>query len=135
MDSVRMSVHDLHDESVDLLTEFKTLCNRFDFCPITLEFNMDSNPDKMIKYTLIAVVKEALSNVIRHSDASSVTVTLREHPALYQLVVKDNGSKKEPSGDGIGLISIAQRVESAGGLVHSGWDKGFFVFVSIPKKP
>jgi signal transduction histidine kinase len=135
MESVRMSVHDLHDESVDLFTEIRSLCESFDFCHVTLDFDLDSSPDKKVKYTLIAVLKEALSNIIRHSDATSATVALREHPALYQMAVKDNGSKKDVSGEGIGLKNIAQRVESVGGHVHTGWDNGFLVFVSIPKNP
>ena len=133
METVRSSIHDLYDESVDLYAEIKTLCDGFDFCAVTLEYDMDSNPDKNVKYTLIAVVKEALSNIIRHSDASLVAVAVREHPALYQLVVRDNGSKKSDTGEGLGLNNIAQRVESLGGLSNIGYDNGFTVFVSIPK--
>ena len=133
MDSVRSSVHDLYEESVDLYTEIKRLADGFDFCEISLDYDMDSNPDKKVKYTLLSVVKEGLSNIIRHSDATRVRITLREHPALYQLIVRDNGAKKEMSGDGIGLKNIAQRVESVGGLVNIGYDGGFTVFVSIPK--
>lgn len=133
MDSVRSSVHDLYEESVDLYAETKRLCNGFDFCEITLDYDMDSNPEKRVKYTMLTVIKEALSNIIRHSDATQVRVTLREHPALYQLIVRDNGAKKESAGDGIGLKNIAQRVESVGGIVNIGYDAGFTVFVSIPK--
>jgi signal transduction histidine kinase len=63
-----------------------------------------------------------------------VKLTLREHPALYQLIVKDNGHKKETEGDGIGLKNITQRVESLGGIVNISYDSGFTVFVSIPKE-
>ena len=31
--------------------------------------------------------KEALSNVMRHSDATQVRIEVIEHPALYQLIV------------------------------------------------
>ena len=133
MDAVRSSIHDLYEESVDLYAEIKKLCDGFSFCRITLDYDMDSNPDKTVKYTLISVVKEALSNIIRHSDASFVTVTMREHPALYQLIVKDNGTKKAVSEDGLGLINIAERAKSIGGLSNVGYDDGFTVFVSIPK--
>ena len=49
-----------------------------------------------IKYGFIAIVKEALHNIVRHSDASKVKIVMREHPALYQLIVEDNGTVKEP---------------------------------------
>jgi signal transduction histidine kinase len=134
MDSIRSSIHDLHEESVDLYTEFRRLVDGFNFCRIALDYDVDGNPDKLFKYALIAVVKEALSNIIRHSDATQVTVAMREHPAIYQLIVRDNGSKKDGSGDGIGLKNIRQRVESLGGIVNITSDGGFTVFVSIPKE-
>ncbi|HHY33962.1 MAG TPA: hypothetical protein GX515_13260, partial [Firmicutes bacterium] len=37
-------------------------------------------------------IKEGLNNIIRHSDATLVTLALLEHPALYQLVLQDNGT-------------------------------------------
>ncbi len=133
MDSVRSSVHDLYEESIDLYSEIQRLCDGFNFCEIVLDYDMDSNPEKTVKYTILSVAKEAFSNIMRHSDASQVRVTVREHPALYQLIIKDNGTQKEIGGDGIGLKNIAQRVETLGGIVNISDDNGFTVFVSIPK--
>lgn len=133
MDSVRSSVHSLYDDSIDLYTEIKRLTDGFEFCDIMLDYDMDSSPDIKIKYAIMSVVKEAISNIIRHSNATRVHVTLREHPALYQLIIKDNGTKKEPFGDGIGLKNIVQRVESVGGIVNIVVENGFAVFVSISK--
>lgn len=134
MDSVRSSIHDLHDESVDLYTETKTLAGNFHFCDIAVDYDIESNPERKIKYALLSVIKEALSNVMKHSDATSVKITLREHPALYQLIIKDNGSKKEMSGEGIGLKNIEQRINGLKGIVNIGYDNGFTVFISIPKE-
>ncbi len=134
MDSIRESIHGLYDESIDLYTEVKALADNFRFCPVQLDYDMEGNPDKKVKYALLSVVKEALSNITRHSDATGVNVTLREHPALYQLTVKDNGSKKPAGGDGIGLKNIAKRVESLKGIAHFGYENGVVVFVSIPKE-
>ena len=53
MDSVRASVHGLYEESVDLYAEVKRLVDGFDFCPILMDFDMDSNPDKKVKYTML----------------------------------------------------------------------------------
>ncbi len=134
MDSVRSSIHDLHDESIDLYTETRALADNFHFCDITVDYDVESNPDRKIKYALLAVIKEALSNVIKHSDAAKVKITLHEHPALYQLIIKDNGSKKETSGEGIGIKNIEQRINALNGIVNIGYDNGFTVFISIPKE-
>ncbi|MGI6163345.1 MAG: sensor histidine kinase [Bacillota bacterium] len=94
MDRIRASVHDLHDESLDLRTKVESLVREFTFCPIRLDYRLDREPEKGIAYCFIAVIKEGLSNIIRHSNATQVTLTLLEHPALYQLVLQDNGTQK-----------------------------------------
>ena len=135
MDSIRESVHNLHEESIDLYNEVKGLTDAFSFCEISLGYSVNSNPDKKIKYALIAVLKESLSNIIKHSDATYVQVNLREHPALYQLQVRDNGSqKKKEDEEGIGIKSIMQRVGDLGGIVNIDREQGFSVFISIPKE-
>lgn len=133
MDSVRTSVHALYEDSIDLYAELRGLCEHFDFCPISLEFDMDSTPDMKVKYALLNIVKETLSNVIRHSNATAVSISLVEHPALYQLTVKDNGTLIKSFGEGIGLKNITQRVESLGGYVSIGHERGFSIFISMPK--
>lgn len=134
MDSIRMSLHDLHDEAIDLQTETRSLVDGFTFCPIALDYGIDGNPERNVKYALIAILKEALSNVIRHSNATRVRVALREHPALYQLIVNDNGTQQGPEGQGMGLKNIAQRVEALGGILSINREEGFTVFVSLPKE-
>ena len=95
---------------------------------------MDSSLDKKLKYTFLSTVKEGLSNIMKHSNATFVHVTLREHPALYQLIIKDNGSPTaEHTDDGIGLKNIADRVQSLNGVINFNRDKGFTIFISIPK--
>lgn len=135
MNSIRDSIHNLHDESLDLYSETRALIDHFHFCPVALDYDIENNPEKIIKYAFIAIIKEALANIMKHSDASQVHITLREHPALYQLIVRDNGSKKDmnPEG-GIGLINIMDRVNNLGGKINITNDNGFIVFISIPKE-
>ena len=87
MDSIRNSVHDLHDDSVDLEESIKSLIAEFSFCPVILQYDMGRTVLREVKYCFISVTKEALSNVIRHSNANQVQITMREHPALYQLYI------------------------------------------------
>lgn len=138
MDSIRAGIHQLYDESVDLESQVRGLTGGFRFCPVFLRYAVGGNPPKEVKYTLIAVLKEALSNVARHSNASRVTVTLREHPGFYQLAVRDNGTPQphpQPDdGTGIGLTNIRSRVENLGGHVRIGREDGFLLFISIPRE-
>ena len=137
MNSIRQSVHGLHDESVDLQEELSSLLRSFAFCNVTLDYDVETTPDRRIKYAFLAVVKEALSNVSRHSSATQVSITVREHPALYQLDIRDNGQNAayhpEAAG-GIGFANMASRVADLNGRILITADKGFHIFISIPKE-
>lgn len=135
MDKVRSCVHDLYEESIDLYSEAKGLLDRFTFCPVKFDYDIDSDPPVKLKYTFISVMKEALSNIFHHSNATEARITLREHPGFYQLVVKDNGNVRgfNPDSDGIGLRSIRKRIEEAGGIVNISTENGFVIFISVPR--
>ena len=95
MTNVRQSVHDLHDESVNLKEVMESLAEEFRFCPVQLTYDMGYDIPKEIKYSFIAITKEALNNVMRHSNANEVKILAREHPGLYQLIIEDNGTSDE----------------------------------------
>lgn len=143
MNTIRESVHDLHDEAIDMkhvigeiVDELKT---KFD---VKFEYDISKNTDKKYKYAIIGIVKEASSNIIKHSSNSNVNVLIREHPSMYQIVVHDycfnNRNEKKDfeayNGDGIGLSNIKDRVESLNGILRIDTSNGFKVFATIPKK-
>lgn len=136
MTSIRESVHNLHDDSVDLkstVTELtKTLGDHFN---VNLDMDFSENISKEIKFCFIGIVKESISNIIKHSNGDCVYITIREHPAFCQLVVEDNGENDGTvSGDGIGLENMKNRAESLGGIFKYYCEKNKFkIFVSIKK--
>lgn len=134
MDSIRSSVHDLHDESIDLNVQVQSIIREFTFCPVRLEYDVDGAMEKGLKYTFLSIIKEALSNVVRHSQATQVTILLREHPAFYQLIIKDNGTgAQEDTGEGLGLQNMADRVNACHGQLLIEKKTGFKIFISVPK--
>lgn len=135
MDSVRRSVHDLHDESIDLHDQIYGMVKEFSFCPIKLNYDISENPDKHLKYSFISIVKEATSNIIKHSNATEVSITLNEHPGLYQLIIQDNGVVHNYNAEnGIGIRNIFDRVAAFNGIVNINTENGFKIFISIPKE-
>ena len=142
MTNVRESVHDLHDDSVDLKDVLEGVAGEYRFCPVQLKYDMGYRVPREIKYGFIAIVKEALNNVEKHSDATGVFIMVREHPALYQLMIEDNGSKKnrenmermEEAPRGIGIGNMKDRVRALGGRIQIERKKGFRIFITVPKK-
>ena len=148
MNSIRSSVHDLHDDAVNLEDAIKGLVKDFSFCPVTLTYDMSRQVPREVKYSLISITKEGLSNVMRHSNADSVDILLREHPALYQLCIEDNGTpengipdiqtgsdsnKAKNTSGGMGLSNIRDRAKALDGTVQITQENGFRIFVTIPK--
>ena len=152
MDSIRSSVHDLHGESVDLKEQLTIMAEEFSFCPVRLRYDAGELPVD-IRYCFVAIVREALSNIARHSDAGEASVTVIEHPAICQLMISDNGTsgaRLDAGGAGrtggasgagsarlgaagIGLQNMADRVQTLGGVFRAEQNKGFRIFVSVPK--
>jgi len=87
---------------------------------------------------LFRIAQEALTNVVRHSGATSATVSLFEDNGRLRLAVADNGrglpvgrsassgGGSGASGGGFGLIGMRERMRAAGGLlrVQSGGGAG-----------
>ena len=137
MDSIRSSVHDLHDEAVNLQESIKGIIRDFKYCEVELKYDMSNKVTSNVKYCLIGIVKEALSNVMKYSGATYVKITVREHPALYQLCVEDNGhgcADNMNKTTGIGLKNMQERVSTLNGTLRIESEKGFRIFVVIPKE-
>lgn len=72
---------------------------------------------------LFRIAQEALTNVARHSGATSATVSLLEDNGRLRLSVADNGrglpaGRSGSSRDGFGLIGMRERMRAAGGLLR-----------------
>lgn len=135
MTNIRESVHDLHDESVNLKEVLSGLVKEFTFCPVQMEYDMGCEVPRAVKYSFISIVKEALNNVMRHSNATKVHLIVREHPALYQLMIEDNGNLTHPERDtGMGLLNMKDRISALNGMMQIQTEHGFRIFITIPKK-
>ena len=133
MDSVRSSVHDLHDESVGLKLQLERMIEGFKFCPVRLRYDA-GDLTAGLRACFSAVSMEALNNIARHSDATRATITVTEHPAFCQLVIWDNGTArtKQETATGIGLQNMSDRVAALSGVFRAEYDNGFKIFISIP---
>lgn len=137
MDSIRESVHDLHDRSLNLKESLQTLAQDFPFCPVSLQYDISPDAPAQVKYCFIAVVKEALVNISRHSQANAAWIRAQEHPAFYQLTVRDNGAGAAPAdttSGGIGLANMRNRVDALHGTIQFFTEDGFCIFITIPRQ-
>lgn len=135
MDSIRISVHDLHDESIRLEECLRLLEKEYRFCPVRLVYDVEHDLPRGLKYCFLSIAREALSNTARHSNATALTIVLREHPGLYQLVISDNGTRQASSADyGIGLSNMEERLRPFHGAMRITQKDGFRIFISVPRE-
>lgn len=135
MDSIRTSVHNLYEGSILMEDQLRSLVDEFQFCEIQSTTNVEHPIQGSVKYAILAIVKEGLANIIKHSNATRVEIALMEHPGFYQLRLTDNGTlEKTESEDGIGLKNIRHRVDALKGHFLVRKHPGFTLFVTLPKE-
>lgn len=135
MNSIRESVHGLRDDSLDLKRSVvEAVSEMRGSYKVHLETDFSEDIPAAVKLCFIAIVKEAMSNIIKHSAADEVSVIIREHPALYQLCISDNGKGGKIGNEGMGLANMRDRVESLHGIMRIDAENGFKIFISIRKE-
>jgi signal transduction histidine kinase len=73
-----------------------------------------------VEQALFRVTQEALANVMRHSGATEVEISIRWEPEALTLSVTDNGRGFDLAamdGKGVGLRSMEERVAAVGGAL------------------
>ncbi len=134
MTNIRSSVHDLHDESIDLLCAVHEIIDPVESVSMHLDYDMSIHVPKNIKYCFISITKEAVNNMLKHSNATDMHIIMREHPAFYQLLIQDNGTNISlHHTDGIGLTNMKDRVKSLHGNIRITTEQGFQILISIIK--
>lgn len=142
MNNIRESVHDLHDESIDLKQAVSDvllpLKEKFEY---KFDYDISDSVERQYKYAIIGIVKESVSNIVKYSKNDMVDIILREHPAMYQLIVNDysnqaggNVAHYAKADLGIGLQNMRDRVSALNGNITITTEKGYKIFVTLPKE-
>ncbi|MGW6936874.1 sensor histidine kinase [Lentzea sp. NPDC054927] len=103
---------------------------------IDVRVELDHSPlPEEIETVLATVLREAVTNVLRHSDAENCAITVSQADGAVKLDVVNDGATDRPiSSDCNGVRNQAERVQAAGGVFvarHVGTDR-FHVHASIP---
>lgn len=87
--------------------------------------------------TVFRIIQESLTNVARHAEASSVSISLDRLPDRVHLEIQDNGRGFDPTSvdaGGFGLLGMRERVQELGGsLAVSTWPQnGTQILIDLP---
>jgi len=92
---------------------------------------------EVIETTLYRIVQEALTNVVKHARATTVSILLVRRSDRVTVLIEDDGGgfiPAEPRADGLGLLGMRERVELIGGRlkIESSHESGTTVAVEVP---
>ncbi|GAC1631495.1 MAG: hypothetical protein NVS9B14_03410 [Candidatus Acidiferrum sp.] len=112
--------------------------------PIRVAANLKGRVAPSIEIALYRVLQESLNNVVKHARASSVTVELTLQPGTLLCKVQDDGigfnpavAQKSGRRNGIGLVSMRERINSIGGTLEfdSSSGRGTTLLIRVPINP
>lgn len=136
--------HRLHPSTVDqlgLVAALRGLCREVGVGRgLAVTFTHSDVPEVVAPAAalcLYRVAQEALRNVVRHSGTARAAVELAGAPDGLRLVVSDGGAGFDPAAIGVvglGLVSMRERVQMAGGdlTIHARPGVGVRVAARVP---
>ena len=104
--------------------------------PLPVEFDVtDQRLGSHVEATAYFIVSEALTNVVKHAEATSATVSIGCAGDIVRVEVRDDGVGGADTSAGSGLIGLRDRAEAAGGtlIVVSPAGRGTVVTASLPR--
>jgi PAS domain S-box-containing protein len=111
--------------------------------PVAIVYNEhgieeDRLTDKLC-HDILRIVQEQLNNIMKHAEATSAAINLRQENSDLVLQIIDNGMgcDLELETDGIGLANIKMRVDSHNGdiTLDSQPGEGFALTIKFPLRP
>ncbi|HEX6234184.1 MAG TPA: GAF domain-containing protein [Jiangellaceae bacterium] len=101
---------------------------------VRMEGLLDTDVPEDLRDDLLAVLQEALSNVVRHAKATHVDVLIELRDEELLLRVADNGVGVPAGGRRSGLANLGERATRRGGLfdVQPGNDRGTVLVWRVP---
>lgn len=143
VEDVRRVVYDLRPPALDdlgLVGALKAQIQRYESANLKIQLEVPDTLPTMpaaVEAACYLICQEAISNCLKHSDASICTITLHMNDIL-ELAIQDDG--KGISSDhtiGVGLQSMRQRAEELGGsfLIDAPSGNGTIISVRLPLNP
>jgi PAS domain S-box-containing protein len=140
--SIHKLSHELHSSRLQYLglaSALRDLCDKLAAQHrLTIELSVDCQVDRLpepVELCMFRIAQEALSNVVKHSGATTAFVKVGMHGKTMSLCVADDGIGFDPGAPpaGIGLTSMRERLRLMGGelFINSSSESGTELIAQI----
>lgn len=135
---VRRSLQTMRSETFDLDEAIRSLVAQIEQnlnLAVKLDLNLPNLPPKT-SYQLYCIVKEGLTNIQKHAQASCISIRGQSIPEGIILEIEDNGRGFNPNlvDSGYGILGMKERVDNLEGdfKTNSAINHGTCIQVTIP---
>ena len=130
---VRAAIADMYETTVD--GELDRAGRALDTAGIAYTISGQSAPlSPAANRAAGLAIREAVTNIIRHSGAETVRIELSHNDGTLSMSVMDNGQGGVIE-EGAGLTGLRQRLKEAGGRLDVAVDKGVRITFTLPAMP
>ncbi len=112
-----------NDKMENLITKLREVTsNMLVEIPWSFDTNLTGKQDALElqkRRVLVLIAKEALHNIVKHSGAEKVVITLEKQHDILVFTISDDGNgfdPEGPKGTGLGLRSMQERAADVGGV-------------------
>jgi signal transduction histidine kinase len=135
MGKIRETAHNMQSITPVGAEDLSEACRRFAFCPIDCRTYGDTERVPMYAWNVLrSCLNECLTNIARHSEAKSTSVTLEAAQHIVRLCIENDGVTKSSYKMGIGLRNLRHRAAAIGGSLFVDAGETFRVVCVIPIK-
>jgi nitrate/nitrite-specific signal transduction histidine kinase len=128
-ENVQARVETLEQQILDIVYRAETTSNiKFD-----VKCKLNKNLDSEIILAVTTIVQEAVSNIVKHSEATKATIKVKQGDKHIDIAIEDNGKgfDEESMGRGFGLKNIQIRAIELSGEAKFRSSKGTKIKVHI----
>ncbi len=104
-----------------------------------IDHGLENRLENSLELTIFRIIQELITNIIKHANASEVSIHITNHDDSLNIMVEDNGKGFNPSqitktNKGMGISSIDKRVEYLDGnmTIESEKNQGSTIIIDIP---
>lgn len=131
---LRNTVHNIKPKEKVGIEYIKQIIDNFKFCPVNFSYKGDFNNISANNAEIIClIIKEALTNVLKHSKADNVVINIELYDKFIRLYIKDNGVGCEKIKEGLGISGMKERLSNIGGSLSIDSNDGFMIVAIIPR--
>jgi len=141
MRDIVWSIDNRRERTSDLLERMEELAEELLF-PKNISFHLEKNGLNLNKKLTIStkqhlffIYKEAVTNILRHSDAKNVRVHFTNQNGFGKVIISDDGTiKKTNKSTGFGLVNMKLRAQKMNATISFIKESGFEIHLKLPFK-